>query len=199
MTLHMIITISLTETLQNPGAPNGETTKKVSSSSTKISQSSSKSHTSTIPPTTGTSGSPVISPESADSINEFSFSSYSIGAGANPHKEYPLNAHSALCSNGAESSFYSPCGYDELLRSMSSSNQASKPTTVPRESAPFQQSTGSIHYHPTTPTSGLNQRQVDSDSLLLLANCATLATAPDNGVQSQCPSLDITEVSNSNV
>ena len=182
---------NFTETLQSPATKAGETSEQASSSSTKTSQSNLKSSTSTTPTTYATSSSPMISPISADSVNDFSF----INAGCcSSHEGYPLDApfsHSALCSNGTEPNFYSPCGYN--VREMSLTNQAPKPTTVTRESAPFQQSSDSTQYSPTISRS--NRRKADNDSLLLLANCATLVTT-DNRVQ-ECPSSGITKVGNS--
>ena len=136
----------------------------------------------------------MMSPTSADSVNDFSFINTDCYSS---HEVYPLDApfcHSALCSNGTDHEpNFSPCGYN--AREMSLTNQASEPTTVyvPRESGPFQQSSDSIHYSPTISRS--NERKADNDSLLLLANCATLSTS-DNEVQKR-PSSGIAEVSNS--
>ena len=91
-----------------------------------------------------------------------------------------------MCSNSTQPKLYSPY-YGCNVREMSLSNQASNPTAALREPAPFQQAPESTQYS--------NKRKTNSDSLLLLANCATLATT--NRAQ-RCPSPGITEVSSSN-
>lgn len=167
--------------LHSPGEKDGET-----SASTKTSQSNLKSSTSTMPTTStsisGTLTSQAISPLSAEPVNDFSLGSYS---------QYPPDAPFPHFANDIGPNFYSPCEYN--AREMSSSNQALKPTTVPRdESSPFQQATDSTHYSPTVSRSNGGTEANDSNSLLLLANCASLAVTTDNGA---CPSSGITEVS----
>ena len=81
---------------------------------------------------------------------------------------------------------------------MSLANQASNSysrTTPPKESTLFQRPPDSTHYHLNVPTSRCNGRKVDSASLLLLANCATLATTTNDGMQIRT-STDIPKVSN---
>ena len=167
--------------LHSPGEKDGET-----SASTKTSQSNLKSSTSTIPTTStsisGTLTSQAISPLSAEPVNDFSLGSYS---------QYPPDAPFPHFANDTGPNFYSPCEYN--AREMSFSSQASKLTTVPRdESSPFQQATDSTQYSPTVSRSNGGTEANDSNSLLLLANCASLAVTTDNGA---CPSSGITEVS----
>lgn len=176
--------IKFIETLQSPGAETGETSEQTTSPlSSKISQANLKPSAST---TSGTSSSPVNSPTSADPIDVYSFINPSFHGA---YERYPLHApfpHSAISSNGTQPKLYSPY-YEHNVREMSLPNQASNPTTALREPAPFQQAPESTQYSPRP-----DGRKTDSDSLLLLANCATLAIT--NRAQ-RCPSPGITEVS----